>query len=159
MVTIGSTLIEINGKNRLFHVVENKLPIVANGILGADYCEADKREISFYHRTIVTDHNPMRPIPFLNPGPLKEGSQRDRNITAPSASKMPKTRVYCLSARTRQVVPVEVTNPDIREGYLPLLDAGDDLFIGNALVSVKNGYCHVLAINTSSEDINIETEP
>lgn len=57
------------------------------------------------------------------------------------------------------MIAIPVINNKITEGYLPLLDAGEGLFIGNAAVSVNDGQCLVMAINTSESEICVQIHP
>ena len=52
-----------------------------------------------------------------------------------------------------------MTNPELEEGYLPLLDVGESVLLGNAAVPVENGSCFVMAINTGDKDVEVEVEP
>ena len=121
MITLGSCWININDKLFKFHVIHTDLPVEGFGLLGSDYFEEDQAEISYYHHTIVTASQPLRPIPFLNSEPIKRG-----RAAATASARSP--NVLRIQARTRQVIPIKATNPELTEGYLPLLDAGDDLY-------------------------------
>ena len=64
-----------------------------------------------------------------------------------------------LKALTRHVIPFEIVNKDCKEGYLPLVDAGKGVMIGQAAVSNENGHCHVMAINVGYEDVYLQIAP
>ena len=152
MIIVGSCWININDKIFKFHVIDTDLSVEGFGLLGSDYFEKDQAEISYYHHTIVTASQPLRPIPFLNSESIKRGQ-----AAATTSARIP--NVLPIQARTRQVIPIKTTNPELTEGYLPSFDTGDDLFIGNAAVTVQNGTCQVFAIKTSSEDIYVQIAP
>ena len=44
----------------------------------------------------------------------------------------------------------------IKEGYLPFIKTTDGILIGEAVVTNSNGICHVYAINTTTEDFEVE---
>ena len=137
--TLGSAFVRILNALVKIQVVNYDLPVpFAAGVLGIDYLNEEEVEISFRHKTIVTSSNPIKPIPFLSI-PI-------------SQSKIPeiknKTSVFRIKARTRQVISIKVTNPDLKEGYLSPLNVSKDVLLGNAAVPVENGTCFVMAINT-----------
>ena len=57
------------------------------------------------------------------------------------------------------MIPVKIVNKDCKEGYLPLVDAGEGIIIGQAAVASEDGHCHVMAINVGYEDIDIQIAP
>lgn len=52
-----------------------------------------------------------------------------------------------------------VANPTQGEGYVELLDAGQGIFIGNALVSNRDGKCRLFARNATVDDIMLSVTP
>ena len=62
-------------------------------------------------------------------------------------------------ARTKRVIPVEIKNTEVKEGYLPLIKTTEGVLVGEAAVTNTNGICHVLAINTTEKALNIEIPP
>lgn len=131
--------------------MNENLPIPGDGIIGVTFLRQVKAEISFHYNTIVTDCQPLRPIPFVTSSKNSEGVKREgRGENCP---------IFRIQARNRQVIPINVSNEMITEGYIPRLDAGDGLFIDNAAVSVKDGKCYALAINTTKSDICVQLEP
>ena len=58
-----------------------------------------------------------------------------------------------IKARTKQLVTLPVIDPDIIEGYLPKIDAGPGVYLGQMLVSQKNGRIKIFLINVNFRDI------
>ena len=50
-----------------------------------------------------------------------------------------------------------VVNSEIKEGYLPLIKTTEGVLIGEAAVTNLNGIRHVFAINTTDNDLEIES--
>ena len=59
-------------------------------------------------------------------------------------------------ARTRRVLLIAIINSEIKEGYLPLIKATEGVLISEAAVPNSNGICHLFAINTTDDDIEVE---
>ena len=62
-----------------------------------------------------------------------------------------------LRAKIRRIIPIVVINSEIKEGYLPLMKTIECVLIGEAAVTNLNGICHVFAINTADNDLEIES--
>lgn len=67
------------------------------------------------------------------------------------ALKLP---TFKLKARTRHVTSIDVKHEDFHDGYLPLIDAGEEILVGNAAVTNMNGKCHVMSIKVGYGDVN-----
>ena len=124
------------------------LPIEADALMGKPYSREEKAEISFNHNTLVTQSDAIKPKPFIDSNPYL--SNKTLSIKS--------TRVFHIRARSRQPIAIEVTNKDLQEGYLPRVSTQKGVYIGESLVTQTNGVCHVLAINTLSEDVEINIE-
>ena len=57
------------------------------------------------------------------------------------------------------MIALDVTNPDVTEGYLPLIENVEGVFVGRAAVAVRNGQCFVLAINSTELDAKLKIPP
>ncbi|CAD6223591.1 GSCOCG00011758001-RA-CDS, partial [Cotesia congregata] len=64
--------------------------------------------------------------------------------------------VFLLPARMCTVVQINLQNTDLQTGYLPLLDTPENIFIGNCVVTNREGKCYVLAVNAYEDDIQLE---
>ena len=108
-----------------FHVTEPDFSINTDGILGREYLRQEKVEISFWHNTIVTHSNPTKPVPFI-----------DEDMEGYKGTSLGLIQV---KARTKRVIPVEVTNIELKEGYLPLIKTTEGVLVGEAAVRNANG--------------------
>ena len=147
----GSAILNVFETPVKFYVMPNNLKVPDDGILGGEYFFQEQVTISYFHKSIVTISRPISPIPFLHP---QHFFCNDEPYTLPL-----KTPVLTLKARTRHVVPIEVLNAECKEGYLPRIDAGEGVLMGNAAVTNENGHCYVMAINVGYEDVNIQIAP
>ena len=145
--TIGTVLVHFTEKPTKFNVMYD-LPIEADALIGKPYFREEKAQISFNHNTLVTQSDPIKPKPFIDSNPYLG----NRTLSVKS------TRVFHVRARSRQPIKIEITNQDLREGYLPRVATQKGVYIGEALVTQTNGVCHVLAVNTLSEDVEINIE-
>ena len=64
-----------------------------------------------------------------------------------------------IKPRSRQVIAINIVNSDINEGFLPLLDSPEGVFVGCAAVSVYHGRCLALAINSTEESVELRMPP
>ena len=135
-----------------FHVVYSDFPTGTDGILGREYLRQEKVEISFWHNTIVTPSNPTKPIPFID----NESRVALENTTD---YKGPLLGPIKVRARTRRAISIAVINSEIKERYLPLIKTTEGVLVGEAAVTNSNGICHVFAINTTDDDLEIEIPP
>lgn len=126
--TIGVTKIRILDADAWFHVVPNDFPIKPDGILGTEFFKNQKATIDYPRACLVVNGVPYY---FHN----------DETVTIP--------------ARTRKQIFVRVANPEIRCGYIPKLNAGSQVYLGNAVVSNRDGVAHLYVINSSDEDVEL----
>ena len=111
-----------------------------------------ERRNSFRYNTLVTVSNPITPIPFVD-AESQEASKALKSEIKPFA------RILKIKARTRQPIAIDVSNSEIHQGYLPRIDTPEGLYIGEAAVTAQDGKCHVLAINTTEQDIEFNVPP
>lgn len=142
MSTLGSAEIDLN-LNQLkmkfrIHVI-NSHKIYAptyDGILGQDFFDSQKAEISYTAQTIKIANTA---IPFING---IETSSNSKFITLP--------------ARSETIVQVPVNNK-IKEGTVQAKDIAKNVLLSNAVVSTdKNSNTICSLINLSNEPIKIE---
>ena len=160
--SIGASYIDIFGSRAKFYVFKDSFPLSGNGILGLEFLKREKAEISFHHDSIVLDRDPIKPIPFIYSvpsvgKPVINVSTVSSNSESLSSSREPQPLI--VRARSRQVIALDVTNPDITEGYLPLIETTRGVFVGRAAVTVLNGQCFVLAINSTEQDVKLKIPP
>ena len=106
--SIGTVLAHFTDKSTRFNVTYD-LPIEADALIGKPYFREEKAEISFNHNTLVTQSDPFKPKPFIDSNPYL--SNKPFSIKS--------TTVFRIRARSRQLIPIEVTNKDLQGGYLP----------------------------------------
>ena len=126
--TLGTIKITLLGDDATFHVVTNDFPIKPQGILGAEFLTKRNATINYFKKQLEFQGNS---IPFVN-----------RNQVVPST-------------RSKTTFFVHVSNPDVEEGYLPLLDLGTGIHAGNALVRNRDGKAYLQIINSNEIDITI----
>ena len=64
-----------------------------------------------------------------------------------------------LKARTKQLLALPVTNPEISEGYLPLIPTVPGVYLGETLTAVVNGQIRVYCVNVCTKDVEILVSP
>ena len=121
--TIGTIEIPVLDSTAEFHVVRNNFPITSDGILGRPYLRQEQSELSFRHNTMVTKSRPVTPVRFID----EESTEAKRALRH---EIKPFKRILKVQARTQRVVPVDVVNPDVTDGYLPKIDTPKGLFMG-----------------------------
>ena len=135
-----------------FFYAQNDFPVTSDGSIGRPYLRQEQAQLSFRHNTMVTKSKPITPIYFID----EESKEAKRNLRS---EIKPFSRILKIQARTRQSVPVDVANPELTDGYLPRINILKGLFIGEAVVTVRDGVCHIYTINTTSEDVELEISP
>ena len=101
--TIGTIKITLLGNDVTFHIVENDFPIKTHGILGTEFFIKQNASIHYSKKQLEFDGNS---IPFVNKAQI------------------------VLPARSKTVSFVNVSNSNIKEGYLPRLDLGTGIHAG-----------------------------
>lgn len=125
--TIGTAEISYMGNPIALHVVHDQFPISQEGILGSDFLQGAE-SLNFNHRTLKWQGIE---IPFA----------RNDYITIP--------------ARSRSVCPLRVSNRDAREGYIPRIEIGKGLYLGEALITNRNGTAYVGIVNVTENEVSI----
>lgn len=125
--TLGSVEISLLGHPVNLHVVPDNFPIAQEGILGSEFLR-DASNINFKERCLEW-HGIQ--IPF---------AQRE-TIVVPARSQ---TTFFC-----------RIENPNVTIGYLPRLRVCDDVYIGEAVVTNRDGKAYLRITNSSEEDKEI----
>lgn len=147
---LGTVHITLSRLPTKFQVVLTPCSFDGGGLLGKDYLKREKAEISFGLSTMVTRTDPIKPTHFLE---VKDvGKPAEQYHTS-------RNRVFLVKTRSRQSIGIDVISPEIKERFLPKCNPVDGIYIGEAAVSVDNGACHVLAINTLDWDAEVEIPP
>lgn len=127
--TIGSLNIEINNKMHKFHLVETPFPIKEDGILGAEFLYDESATISFEANQLILGNSKVLPL-------------KNENLI-----KIP--------PRTSQVIPIEISNPAVKVGYIDAIDLGPNIFFGKSLVTNIDGIAYAYAINSNESAVEI----
>ncbi|KAG7196391.1 hypothetical protein KM043_016118, partial [Ampulex compressa] len=125
---MGCVKVPLAGMDVEFHVVPDHFPIEQDGILGTNFFELSSGAIDYSKGCIVL-----------------------KDISVPFETG----ETVIIPARSRKQIHVRISNPELKTGYIPLLDAGKDLYIGNAVVTNRNGIAYIYAVNTSTEEIEL----
>ncbi|KAL6427141.1 hypothetical protein ACFW04_008643 [Cataglyphis niger] len=122
--TLGTADIEYLGFGIRLHVVNNNFPISQDGILRAEFLR-DASCINFSENCVFWQG--LR-VPF---------DYGQNIITIP--------------ARTRTVIPLRVSNPDVKESYIPRINLHEDVHLGDVVVTNRGGIAYVGIVNTSEK--------
>ncbi|KMQ89174.1 enzymatic polyprotein endonuclease reverse [Lasius niger] len=122
--TLGSIRIFYMGYPLDMHVVQDNFPIPQEGILGSDFLQ-DASKIDFKDQSVLWQG--IR-VPF---------SQRETVV---------------IPARSRSTFYVRVGNPDVLTGYIPRLSVCKGVYLGEAMVTNRDGRAYLYAINASDTD-------
>ena len=126
--TLGLGQVDILGRPVVFHLVEDEFPIPQDGIIGSDFFNQCKANVNY--KTNHLEWDDIR-IPFE-----------------------PK-EILTIPARTNSQLYIQVANPELKEGYVPKLNLAEGVYLGNALVTVRDGKAHLRVINTIEEDYDL----
>ncbi|CAG5100614.1 Protein of unknown function [Cotesia congregata] len=163
--TVGSTELTFFKKPQKFHVFRETLPIPTDGIIGVDFLEKEKVEISFHHNTIVADSRPIFPIYFE---PSKPNELVPANLppieNIPSVENIPiwgdEPTTFIVKARTRACVNLKLKPSNLITGYLPRIRTEHEhIYMGENLVTNFDNTCNVFVINAYEEDMKIQIPP
>lgn len=125
--TLGSIEILVLGHSVSLHVVPDNFPIAQEGILGSDFLR-DATNINLSEKYVEWHRNRL---PFAS----------RETIVAP--------------ARSQTTFYLRVNNTQIDVGYVPRLDVCEDVYLGDAVVTNRQGKAYVRVINTSDIDREI----
>ena len=134
VLTQGCVRINLDEGSCRMNVVPDSFPIEADGILGIEFLKEQDATLSFRSDALLWG-NPRETIPFITHDLLY------------------------LPARTKTLVKITVNKPNCFPGYLPKINAGPGIFIGECLVTSNNGKASLFAINSTSENISLILPP
>lgn len=123
--TLGSINAQIFGYPVTLHAVPNDFPIVQEGILGSEFLRGASK-LDFKRKYILWQGIE---IPFA----------QQETVVAP--------------ARSQSTFYVRVGNANhVTSGYVPRLFAGDGIYLGDAVVTNRDGRAYLRVINTNNTD-------
>ena len=134
VLTQGCVRINLDEGYCRMNVVPNTFPIEADGILGIEFLKEQDATLSFRSNALLWG-NPREIVPFVSHD------------------------VFYLPARTKMLVKITVNKANHFSGYLPKINAGPGIFIGECLVTSDNGKASLFAINSTSENISLILPP
>jgi len=121
----------IYGHSLTLHVVNNNFPIPQRGILGSDFLRYASH-INFEQKCIIWQNIQ---IPFTD----------EQQAIVPPRSEL--------------TLNIKVTNPEIKTGYIPKLNACKGEFMGDAIVTTQDGRISLKVINTLEETLQLSIPP
>ena len=128
--TLGQIKIKI-GKDLIdFQVVPDNFTIGQNGILGSQLLKDKEATLKFYKNGTGSATFDGKIHDFISHATLN------------------------LPARTKKLITLPVKGNMIK-AYLPRVNLGDGVFLGESLVTQENGHVKCFAINTTQDDIQI----
>lgn len=128
VTTLGLAQVDILGRPVAFHLVEDKFPIPQDGIIGTDFFNQFRANVNYKSNQLEWD-----------------------NVKIPFESK----EILTIPARSNSQIYIQIANPELKEGYVPKLNLVDGVYLGNALVTVRDGKAHLRVINTTEEDYDV----
>lgn len=123
--TLGKIQANVHGRVINFHVIGEDFPIPQDGILGADFLSGAGK-INFVSQVV-------------------EWHDCSFSFTEREMTRIP--------ARSRAVSYIRVANSEIPEGYVPRLHIHDGVYLGDAIVSNRDGKAYLCAINSTLADV------
>lgn len=124
--TLGTMEITYMGSLIALNVVNNDFPIIQEGILGSDFLRGPE-SLNFNNKTLTWQGVA---IPFQN-------------------------QCVIISARSRAICTLRVSNRDATEEYILRISIGEGLYLGEALITNHNGTAYAGIINTTESEISI----
>lgn len=130
--TRGSTSLNILEHDTSFDVIDDNIPLPYDGVIGANFLKKHSAILDYTNQELrIGDIH----VPFF----------QDETFSVP--------------ARSVKNVSVIITNPELREGYLPRTDLGNGIFFGDAVVSNSKGRAYLPIFNTTTNPITINLSP
>lgn len=126
VTTLGLALVDILGCPVTFHLVENDFPIPQNGILGSDFFKQFQAKVNYEQNQL--EWNNVR-IPFEE-----------------------KEEIFIIPPRTISQMHIRIANSELKEGYVPRLNVTDGVYLGDALVTVRDAKAYLQVVNTTDEE-------
>ena len=128
VTTLGQALIDILGCPVIFHIVEDNFPIPQNWILGSDFFKQFRAKVNYQQNQLEWNNIS---IPF---------EKKEKTFIPP---------------RSISQMHIKVANSEIKEGYVPRLNVTKGVYLGDALVTVRDEKAYLQIINTTDEEEKI----
>ncbi|XP_011860867.1 PREDICTED: uncharacterized protein LOC105558005 [Vollenhovia emeryi] len=126
--TKGDIKIDFLGQQVLFHVIADSIAFPHDGIIGTPFFKNYGAIINYKRKCLIYDDTT---IPFI--------------------------RIERVYLTERSVTPfyVNILNSEVQEGYLPRCNIPEKVYLGEAIVTNKNGKACLPIFNTSEEKIEV----
>lgn len=128
--TFGKIILEIGDNNQEFHIVADDFPIRQSAILGSEFYGLNKAKIDWEKETLSWGNHEVQ---FKN------------------------TNATLIPKRSSCVFPIRISNPELKEGFIPQLESEAGVYIGIAVASNTDGFAYVRAFNTTNKDVTMTT--
>ena len=128
-LTLGSTIIVLNGLQCKVHVVPSNFAIETNGLLGWELLNQFKGKLNAETQSLELSD---LIIPFVC------------------------NEKFIIPPRTKQVIYATVKNPDIKVGHVALQNLGKEILFGNFIGTNRNGKIYAYILNISDSVVQID---
>jgi len=132
VTTLGQARIDILGCPVVFHLVENDFPIPQNGILGSDFFKQFQVNVNYQQNCLEWE-----------------------DINIPFEPREDNEETLIIPGRAISQMHIKIANPELKEGYVPRLNVIEGIYLGNALVTVRDKKEYLQVINTNEKDHEI----
>ena len=129
--TYGETVISVNDVDIEFQIVDDNFPIDQDGIIGIALLKKQEAILKFRQKLPGSLFIGNNEIPFVEHATFE------------------------LQPRSRHLVKIPIKNTKLKTGYLKRVSLGEDVYLGEALVSNDNGYAQAFCINTTTKTIKV----
>ena len=133
--TLGEINNSTKNKRIKFQVVPARFQIQQKGILGVDFLKSQEATLKFKRNSNGELNTRNTAFPFENHTTIK------------------------LPARNKTLVTLLVKTNSLKTGYLKRIQAGTGVYIGEVLVTPKEGYIKIFSINSTPENIEVTLPP
>lgn len=130
IVTLGSISIFLLGRFTEFHIIPDDLVVFPqDGILGTAFFELHKAVIDYKNKRV-----------------------RCENLSIPFKEKI------TITVKPRSVTPfyVIIANPELMLGYFPRFEIEDGVYLGDAVVTNRDGKAHLPIFNTTNKEYELQ---
>lgn len=135
--TLGSVTLTFFKVPAKFYVLPDGLLLPADGLVGTEFLDKSEAQVSFYHKSINFNTNPIKPIFFI------ENNEAEINIPA----------------RSQMVTQLYLKETERKTGYLPKVKLPEGIYAGESLVTNHEGICYTFIINTTGQEAQVRVPP
>ena len=129
--TLGTAYLNSENGTHEFHVVSSNFPLKEQGIIGSTFLRLENAKIDFEKQKVTIRNNKVYSLEYSN------------LITVPARSMYP-----CV---------IKTKQSNIDNGLINRQEITQGVFLLDSVVKVNNGNVHTYLVNTTENEINIET--